>query len=66
MSRGLGDVYKRQGRSSLIDDVKIRRRAVERQIPTFTSLDTARALVRCLKKSRSLDDTEIIDLNTIK
>lgn len=55
-----------KGRSSLIDDVKIRRRAVERQIPTFTSLDTARALVRCLKKRRSLDDTEIIDLNTIK
>lgn len=55
-----------KGRSSLIDDVKIRRRAVERQIPTFTSLDTARALVRCLKNKRSLDDTEIIDLNTIK
>ncbi len=54
-----------KGRSSLIDDVKIRRRAVERQIPTFTSLDTANALVRCLKRNRMLNDTEIIDLNTI-
>lgn len=52
-----------KGRDSLIDDVKIRRRAVERQIPTFTSLDTAWALVRCLKNNRSLDDTDVIDLN---
>ncbi len=55
-----------KGRSSLIDDVKIRRRAVERQIPTFTSLDTANALVRCLKQNRVLNDTDVIDLHTIK
>lgn len=52
-----------KGRSSLMDDVRIRRRAVERQIPTFTSLDTAEALVRCLKKNRSLDDVDIVELN---
>lgn len=54
-----------KGRRPLEDDVKIRRRAVERQIPTFTSLDTAGALVNCLKRKRSLEDTPLVDIHTI-
>lgn len=36
--------------------------ALERQIPTFTSLDTAFALTRCLSNKRTLEDIELIDL----
>jgi carbamoyl-phosphate synthase large subunit len=45
-----------------MDDIRIRRRALERQIPTFTSLDTAFALTRCLSNKRTLEDIELIDL----
>ena len=51
-----------KGRRSILDDVRIRRRALERQIPTFTSLDTAYALTRCLANKRTLEDIELIDL----
>ncbi|MEG2781692.1 MAG: carbamoyl-phosphate synthase large subunit [Oscillospiraceae bacterium] len=51
-----------RGNQSSTDDVRVRRKAVERGIPTFTSLDTANALARCLRKKRSLDDIEIIDI----
>lgn len=44
------------------DDVKIRRRAIEKQIPTFTTLETANALAGCLKKKRSLEDIDLIDI----
>lgn len=47
------------------DDVKIRRRAIEKQIPTFTTLETANALAECLKKKRSLEDIELIDITKI-
>lgn len=47
------------------DDVKIRRRALEKQIPTFTTLETASALAGCLKKKRSLEDIELIDITKI-
>ena len=47
------------------DDVKIRRRAIEKQIPTFTTLETASALARCLTKKRSLEDIELIDITKI-
>lgn len=51
-----------RGQQSSTDDVRVRRKAVERGIPTFTSLDTANALARCLLKKRSLNDIEIIDI----
>ncbi|MEI6578202.1 MAG: carbamoyl phosphate synthase large subunit [Eubacteriales bacterium] len=47
------------------DDIRIRRRAIERQIPTFTTLDTANALTRCLAKKRSLEDIEILNISKI-
>ncbi len=51
-----------KGRQSIIDDIRIRRKALERQIPTFTSLDTAFALTRCLSNKRTLEDIELVDL----
>jgi carbamoyl-phosphate synthase large subunit len=51
-----------KGDTELNDDIKIRRRALERQIPTFTTLETANALTRCLANKRSLDDIDIIDI----
>uniref|UniRef100_UPI003FEE9B51 carbamoyl-phosphate synthase large subunit n=1 Tax=Candidatus Fimivicinus sp. TaxID=3056640 RepID=UPI003FEE9B51 len=51
-----------KGRQSIIDDIRIRRKALERQIPTFTSLDTAYALTRCLSNKRTLEDIELVDL----
>jgi carbamoyl-phosphate synthase large subunit len=51
-----------KGDAELRDDVTIRRRALERQIPTFTTLETANALTRCLANKRSIDDIEIIDI----
>lgn len=47
------------------EDIRIRRRAIERQIPTFTTLDTAKALARCLAQKRSLEDIELIDISKI-
>lgn len=51
-----------KGRQSILDDIRIRRKALERRIPTFTSLDTACALTRCLSNKRTLEDIELIDL----
>jgi len=47
------------------EDILIRRRAIERKIPTFTTLETANALARCLAKKRSLEDIELIDITKI-
>jgi carbamoyl-phosphate synthase large subunit len=41
------------GRTALQDGFEIRRRATERQIPCFTSLDTARVALRALAKGGS-------------
>jgi carbamoyl-phosphate synthase large subunit len=40
------------GRVALQDGFHIRRTAVERRIPCFTSLDTARAALRALTRSK--------------
>jgi carbamoyl-phosphate synthase large subunit len=42
------------GRVALQDGFQIRRTAVERRIPCFTSLDTARATLKALKHSREI------------
>lgn len=43
-------------------DRKIRRFAVEKQIPVFTQLDTANAFVRCLAGKRKLEDIALINI----
>lgn len=51
-----------KAQDALGDDIKIRRRSIERQIPTFTTLDTAKALALCLTQKRSLEDIELINI----
>lgn len=46
----------------LVDDIKIRRKAVEMRIPCFTSTDTAKTFVRCLEQKKLIDDIEIINI----
>jgi carbamoyl-phosphate synthase large subunit len=48
--------------NALGDDIKIRRNAIERKIPTFTTLETANALVRCLSLKRSMEDIGLVDI----
>ncbi len=40
-------------------DRQIRRRALEKQIPVFTNLDTAQIFLRCLAQKRSMEEIEL-------
>lgn len=51
-----------KGRIPTADSVKMRRKAVELSIPCLTAIDTARTLVACLKRGRTLAEVELIDL----
>ena len=53
------------GRQPKHDIVKILRKAIERSIPCFTSLDTAKALITCLKMNKTIDDIELVDITKI-
>jgi carbamoyl-phosphate synthase large subunit len=52
-----------KGRKPERDGFKIRRKAVEISIPCLTSLDTAKAVIECLKLVRSEKGLDIIDLS---
>ncbi len=54
-----------KGRIPTLDSVKIRRKAVERAIPCFTSIDTASAFVSCLELDISENDVELVDITKI-
>ncbi len=54
-----------KGRLPQLDDVKIRRKAVERAIPCFTSLDTANAMLSCMKMEKTILDIELVDITKI-
>lgn len=54
-----------KGRSPQLDDVRLRRKAVERSVALFTALDTASALLSTLESGRTLSDIELVDLNSI-
>lgn len=54
-----------KGRQPEVDEVKMRRKAVESSISLMTSLDTARALLNSLETRRTMADMKLIDLNTI-
>ncbi len=47
------------------DEVKLRRKAVERGLGLFTSLDTANALATSLETGKTLEDIELVELNSI-
>ena len=53
------------GRDPQKDSVKIRRKSVERAIPCFTSLDTVKALMSCLKMDKNMADIDLVNLKEI-
>ncbi|HHV66013.1 MAG TPA: carbamoyl-phosphate synthase large subunit, partial [Peptococcaceae bacterium] len=52
-----------KGRQPERDGFKIRRKAVEMSIPCLTSLDTAKAVLSCLKLGKHEKDLDIVDLS---
>ncbi|MDD6308616.1 MAG: diaminopimelate epimerase, partial [Clostridia bacterium] len=55
-----------KGRIPTRDSVKIRRKAVERNIPCLTSLDTANAVADSLKSRYSEISTELVNINEMR
>ena len=55
-----------KGRDPLLDSVRLRRKAVERGIPLFTSLDTAAALANALTSRYTQDNVELVDINNMR
>jgi len=54
-----------KGRQPERDGFKIRRRAVEMSIPCLTSLDTAAAVLECIKMKNSSEQIDVIDLSVL-
>ena len=54
-----------KGRIPQYEDVRMRRRAVERSIPCLTSLDTANALATCLEMKKSIADIDLVDITKL-
>ncbi len=55
-----------KGRNPRADSVKMRRHAVERDIPCLTALDTANAIANCLKSKYSAENVELVDINDLR
>ncbi len=55
-----------KGRIPTNDSVRLRRKAVERDIPCLTSIDTANAIADSLKSRYSQQSTELIDINRLR
>ena len=55
-----------KGRNPRADSVKIRRHAVERDIPCLTAIDTANAIADCLKSAYSAENVELVDINKLR
>ena len=53
------------GRDPKLASVRMRRLAVERAIPVFTSVDTAEAMLRCLAMDQTMADMELIDITKV-
>lgn len=54
-----------KGRQTERDGFKMRRKAVELSIPCMTSLDTAAAVIKCIKRMKSNAETSIVDITKI-
>lgn len=52
-----------KGRNADRDGFKIRRKAVEISIPCLTSLDTANAILKCLKLGKTVGELEVLNLS---
>ncbi len=55
-----------KGRDPHADSVKMRRHAVERDIPCLTAIDTANAIANCLKSKYSAENVDLIDINSLR
>lgn len=55
-----------KGRDPRADSVKMRRHAVERDIPCLTAIDTAHAIANCLKSKYSAENVELVDINQLR
>mgnify|MGYP005972082583 CR=1 FL=1 len=53
------------GRQPQLEDVRMRRKAVELSIPCITAVDTANALVNCLRSDHSLENIPLVDIATL-
>jgi len=54
-----------RGRQPTRDGFRIRRKAVEMSIPCLTSLDTAKAVLECLKIGKGEKDLDVVELGVI-
>ncbi len=54
-----------KGRLPALDDVKIRRKAVERSICCLTSIDTANAIIDSIILDKNVEDLDLIDINKL-
>jgi carbamoyl-phosphate synthase large subunit len=55
-----------RGRLPQNDGVRMRRKSVESSISLLTSLDTAQALLDCLKSNRNMEEIELVDIKDIR
>ncbi len=55
-----------RGRQQSRDGFRIRRRAVEMSIPCLTSLDTAQAVLKCIKLGTTPAEVPVLDLDIFK
>ena len=55
-----------KGRDSHRDGFRIRRKAVESSIPCITSMDTAYAVLHCLKTGKKSEDLDIINISDLR
>ncbi len=54
-----------KGRDPKRDSVRLRRKAVELSIPCITAVDTANALVNCLRSDHSMKNIPLVDIATL-
>nr|MDE5898056.1 carbamoyl-phosphate synthase large subunit [Treponemataceae bacterium] len=55
-----------KGRNPRADSVRMRRHAVERDIPCLTAIDTANALAGCLASHYSAENVELVNINSLR
>ena len=55
-----------KGRDPHADSVKMRRHAVEKDIPCLTSLDTANAIADCLMSKYDVNNVELVNINDLR
>ncbi len=55
-----------KGRNPRADSVRMRRHAVERDIPCLTAIDTAHTIANCLKSKYSAENVELVDINRLR